>query len=183
MARTASQHPEFRRNGSERKQARGESRTGYGLAGRQGQVCRGFRSGTKFRSGLLLSPGCANLDFCAVVRAVVVVCPYGFLGFRGGFRVDRAGVAQLVEHLICNQRVGGSNPFASSTERKAQTGARSGQRFCRRLRLFWAPGLSSAVIPLRCMLLLSRRLSGWGLMRWSGMNRRRRQVGHRWPSG
>ncbi len=29
----------------------------------------------------------------------------------------RAGVAQLVEHLICNQRVGGSNPFASSTDR------------------------------------------------------------------
>jgi hypothetical protein len=28
--------------------------------------------------------------------------------------VVRAGVAQLVEHLICNQRVGGSNPFASS---------------------------------------------------------------------
>src|ERR1700723_4717198 len=27
----------------------------------------------------------------------------------------RAGVAQLVEHLICNQRVGGSNPFASSS--------------------------------------------------------------------
>ena len=26
----------------------------------------------------------------------------------------RAGVAQLVEHLICNQTVGGSNPFASS---------------------------------------------------------------------
>ncbi len=26
-----------------------------------------------------------------------------------------AGVAQLVEHLICNQRVGGSSPFASST--------------------------------------------------------------------
>ncbi len=25
-----------------------------------------------------------------------------------------AGVAQLVEHLICNQRVGGSNPFVSS---------------------------------------------------------------------
>ena len=25
-----------------------------------------------------------------------------------------AGVAQSVEHLICNQRVGGSNPFASS---------------------------------------------------------------------
>jgi hypothetical protein len=28
-----------------------------------------------------------------------------------------AGVAQLVEHLICNQRVGGSNPFASSRKR------------------------------------------------------------------
>jgi hypothetical protein len=26
----------------------------------------------------------------------------------------RAGVAQLVEHLICNQTVGGSSPFASS---------------------------------------------------------------------
>ena len=29
-----------------------------------------------------------------------------------------AGVAQLVEHLICNQRVGGSNPFASSRLRR-----------------------------------------------------------------
>ena len=27
-----------------------------------------------------------------------------------------AGVAQLVEHLICNQRVGGSNPSAGSTQ-------------------------------------------------------------------
>src|SRR6185295_154039 len=27
-----------------------------------------------------------------------------------------AGVAQLVEHLICNQRVGGSSPFAGSTK-------------------------------------------------------------------
>src|ERR1700730_19126063 len=30
--------------------------------------------------------------------------------------VSRAGVAQLVEHLICNQRVGGSNPSVSSAE-------------------------------------------------------------------
>ncbi len=29
----------------------------------------------------------------------------------------RAGVAQLVEHLICNQRVGGSSPFAGSSRR------------------------------------------------------------------
>ena len=28
-------------------------------------------------------------------------------------RFNWAGVAQLVEHLICNQRVGGSNPSAS----------------------------------------------------------------------
>src|SRR5882724_6140895 len=35
----------------------------------------------------------------------------------------RAGVAQLVEHLICNQRVGGSSPFASSSSsgRKRKT--------------------------------------------------------------
>jgi hypothetical protein len=32
-----------------------------------------------------------------------------------GVIVPYAGVAQLVEHLICNQRVGGSNPFASSS--------------------------------------------------------------------
>ena len=30
-----------------------------------------------------------------------------------------AGVAQLVEHLICNQRVGGSIPSASSTTSSA----------------------------------------------------------------
>src|SRR6202158_4181998 len=35
-----------------------------------------------------------------------------------------AGVAQLVEHLICNQRVGGSIPSASST-RKFCRGARA----------------------------------------------------------
>ena len=35
-----------------------------------------------------------------------------------GLRLLLAGVAQLVEHLICNQRVGGSNPFASSSLRR-----------------------------------------------------------------
>src|SRR6202022_3721579 len=40
----------------------------------------------------------------------------GVLYSRGGGRGFRtAGVAQLVEHLICNQRVRGSNPFASSS--------------------------------------------------------------------
>ncbi len=37
-----------------------------------------------------------------------------------------AGVAQLVEHLICNQRVGGSIPSASSTRNFARERGRSG---------------------------------------------------------
>ena len=52
-------------------------------------------------------------------------------GFRGSrlcskellFPPKTAGVAQLVEHLICNQRVRGSNPFASSSIKKLQTEA------------------------------------------------------------
>ena len=36
-----------------------------------------------------------------------------FIGLR------RAGVAQLVEHLICNQRVGGSSPFTGSSQVRA----------------------------------------------------------------
>jgi hypothetical protein len=43
----------------------------------------------------------------------VVRCSFRISGWFSA--VGRAGVAQLVEHLICNQRVGGSNPFASST--------------------------------------------------------------------
>ena len=34
-----------------------------------------------------------------------------------------AGVAQLVEQLICNQQVGGSTPFASSSVGDAGRGA------------------------------------------------------------
>ena len=43
---------------------------------------------------------------------------------------NHAGVAQLVEQLICNQQVGGSNPSTSSTRmRKLNMGAfPSGQR-------------------------------------------------------
>ena len=33
---------------------------------------------------------------------------------RSGIPAHHAGVAQLVEQLICNQQVGGSNPSASS---------------------------------------------------------------------
>ena len=37
---------------------------------------------------------------------------------------SRAGIAQLVEQLICNQQVGGSSPSTSSTSSQASTGAR-----------------------------------------------------------
>jgi hypothetical protein len=54
-------------------------------------------------------------------------CPGHLAGIRGislreGASVPSiAGVAQSVEHLICNQRVGGSNPFASSRERALES--------------------------------------------------------------
>ncbi len=44
-------------------------------------------------------------------ESVLAICMPG----RYNWRVSAAGVAQLVEHLICNQWVGGSNPFASSS--------------------------------------------------------------------
>ena len=40
--------------------------------------------------------------------------PVGILVLGKGAIPQIAGVAQSVEHLICNQRVRGSNPFASS---------------------------------------------------------------------
>jgi hypothetical protein len=51
-----------------------------------------------------------------VTLAIVNLLRDRFQGlvFRAGNTVVRAGVAQLVEHLICNQTVGGSSPFASS---------------------------------------------------------------------
>jgi hypothetical protein len=82
---------------------------------------------------------CANLVFYAVVRAErkCVRAHRGmdrYFGHPDWFHlgwfsewVPRgwAGVAQLVEHLICNQRVGGSNPFASSTRGSLNRGLRS----------------------------------------------------------
>jgi hypothetical protein len=41
---------------------------------------------------------------------------------------DFAGVAQLVEHLICNQRVRGSNPFASSSKHETGNPRRVAER-------------------------------------------------------
>ena len=49
---------------------------------------------------------CSNLEPSLAILIPLLV---SLLGLSG------AGVAQLVEHLICNQRVGGSIPSASST--------------------------------------------------------------------
>ena len=38
------------------------------------------------------------------------------------FAADRAGIAQLVEQLICNQQVGGSSPSTSSTRQSIEYG-------------------------------------------------------------
>ncbi len=79
------------------------------------------------RRGLLHRPRYANLGFCAAVCAEHS-CVRVFFGTPEPVSaVVWAGVAQLVEHLICNQRVGGSNPFASSTLRGSGVG--SGRKF------------------------------------------------------
>ena len=89
-----------------------------------------FSSGSFTRSYppcLPAVPVCANLVFYAVLRAEreCVRTDFGAPGFI--FSVAWAGVAQLVEHLICNQRVGGSNPFASSTLRIEDPGPEAAQ--------------------------------------------------------
>ena len=52
--------------------------------------------------------GVGRREKCVVCLAIR--SPFGYNYF-----VWAAGVAQPVEHLICNQRVGGSSPFASSS--------------------------------------------------------------------
>ncbi len=53
-------------------------------------------------------------------RALLRVTQLGLQGAVGWkLKAVWAGVAQLVEHLICNQRVGGSNPFVSSRSQPA----------------------------------------------------------------
>ena len=77
--------------------------------------------------GLLSAGPDARIHFCprppctwtATVITLKIVPGIRKLKGRGAFKtraraISQAGVAQLVEHLICNQRVGGSNPFASS---------------------------------------------------------------------
>ena len=53
------------------------------------------------------------LATCSVFSPLPIAITVSNLLFLSG--LSSAGVAQLVEHLICNQRVGGSIPSASST--------------------------------------------------------------------
>jgi hypothetical protein len=93
----------------------------------------------------------------------VGVCPRTFRvsgkvsGLDGGS--CRAGVAQLVEHLICNQRVGGSNPFASS-RKGSRKGTRETAKVHRRAKIVDRRGLNSAVNPLQVHAAQVRRQSG-----------------------
>ncbi len=63
-----------------------------------------------------------------------------------------AGVAQPVEHLICNQRVGGSNPFASSSSSERSGGGtrQAGGR----------PGLGTGFIGLFTLTQRGKRGEG-----------------------
>ena len=64
---------------------------------------------------------------------ILLNCPGHWEGIRGRdtpkqvFLSLDAGVAQLVEHLICNQRVGGSSPFASSSIWQGRLGCGTGR--------------------------------------------------------
>jgi hypothetical protein len=83
---------------------------------------------------------CADSSVSAAARfRLHVVCPCDNLNNCPGLHkgeqrsnvperrlLPPAGVAQSVEHLICNQRVGGSIPFASS--RSIDSGNRKGLR-------------------------------------------------------
>ena len=89
-----------------------------------GSFCIFRLAGSPWCPGLPRLRPCANLDFCAAIVAGVGVPAWIWIpGSEPGGRISGsfyAGVAQLVEHLICNQRVGGSNPFASSTHSGAR---------------------------------------------------------------
>ncbi len=74
--------------------------------------CTGYAATAHTRGRPRLQPGarCDTLSSCdpPLEEAYSCLLAVGCVAFR-------AGVAQLVEHLICNQTVGGSSPFASSS--------------------------------------------------------------------
>ena len=75
-------------------------------------------TGWSISGGLKAKTPCHSCTWRATVITLKIVPGIRKLKGRGAFTraraISQAGVAQLVEHLICNQRVGGSNPFASS---------------------------------------------------------------------
>ena len=66
--------------------------------------CRGGNGSLLFHSAGYWRARKIRSATCAPLEPSAILC-----------RFESAGVAQLVEHLICNQRVGGSIPSASST--------------------------------------------------------------------
>ena len=128
-------------------------------------------------------------------RALLRVLRAGLTG--GSFKLSSgtqavwAGVAQLVEHLICNQRVGGSNPFVSSIFASSISVSRrsSLQAFHRAVvwfrgieRRIWLYCLPSWHSDLRSLLQgrLTRSILSWnqgaGLRGWAeGCTKGRRQ--------
>jgi hypothetical protein len=49
-------------------------------------------------------------------RGIEALCGWHKIWHREHLLVSQAGIAQLVEHLICNQGVGGSSPFAGTNK-------------------------------------------------------------------
>ena len=98
-------------------------------------------------------------------------------------RLFWAGVAQLVEHLICNQRVGGSNPFVSSNYRQL---FHSSSNKVGRIWLYCASFRYAALThSLKTIAYDSLESRGQALgssgrvLRWDCGS----QKMHRWPSG
>ena len=131
-------------------------------------------------------PFCGNLGNCEPA-----VRPGCRSSFWAGSMAVRAGVAQLVEHLICNQTVGGSSPFASSRvpfADRARAGSRTDEMAFRPARnippqsfhtdgifpLSWLRGKASAEWVVRV-----GRAAGF----FAQTGSRRSAIVHRWPSG
>ncbi len=77
------------------------------LSAQRGKLCCAIFFKIFFKKGLTIAIGCDRITFVAAL----------------------AGVAQLVEQLICNQQVGGSSPSTSSNATQLNMGEfPSGQR-------------------------------------------------------
>ena len=89
------------------------------------------RSGVQVPEGPVWSGSSVGLECQPVTLEVEGSSPFriAFRFLAGVSGIGSAGVAQLVEQLICNQQVAGSSPFASSSSVKIHVGRfPSGQR-------------------------------------------------------